>query len=72
MLSLVRSLTMAYPIPNSIMSSHGLEELTIQFYAKERLTKYPDPNKTCHPNPTALVGNWLTDRWNVIEVVKVR
>ena len=30
------------------------------------------PNKTCHPNPTALVGNWLTDRGNVIEVVKVR
>ena len=29
-------------------------------------------NNPCHPNPTALVGNWLTDRGNVIEVVKVR
>ena len=29
-------------------------------------------NKTCHPNPTALVGNWLTRKGNVIEVVKVR
>ena len=29
-------------------------------------------NKTCHPNPTALVGNSLTGAWNVIEVVKVR
>ena len=28
--------------------------------------------EACHPNPTALVGNWLTDRGNVIEVVKVR
>ena len=27
-------------------------------------------NKTCHPNPTALVGDWLTDRGDVIEVVK--
>ena len=29
-------------------------------------------NKACHPNPTALVGNSLTGRGNVIEVVKVR
>ena len=30
------------------------------------------PNKQCHPNSTALVGNLLTDRGNVIELVKVR
>ena len=29
-------------------------------------------NKPCHPNPTALVGNWLTGRGEVIEVMKVR
>ena len=29
-------------------------------------------NNTCHPNPTALVGNWLTGRGSVIEVVKAR
>ena len=29
-------------------------------------------NKSCHPNPTALVGNWLTGRGNVVEVMKVR
>ena len=29
-------------------------------------------NKSCHPNPTALVGNWLTGGGEVIEVVKVR
>ena len=29
-------------------------------------------NNTCHPNPTAMVGNRLTGGGNVIEVVKVR
>ena len=29
-------------------------------------------NKPCHPNPTALVGNLLTGKGNVIELVKVR
>ena len=29
-------------------------------------------NKTCHPNPTALVGNLLIGRGNVVEVVEVR
>ena len=29
-------------------------------------------NKTCHPNPTALEGNLLTDRGNVVELVKAR
>ena len=27
-------------------------------------------NKPCHPNPTALVGDWLTREGNVIELVK--
>ena len=25
-------------------------------------------NNPCHPNPTALVGNWLTRRGDVIEL----
>ena len=29
-------------------------------------------NNPCHPNPTALVGNWLTDRGNVIKLVEAR
>ena len=29
-------------------------------------------NKSCHPNPTALVGNSLTDKGDVVELVKVR
>ena len=29
-------------------------------------------NKACHPSPTALVGDWLTGKGNVIEEVKVR
>ena len=31
-----------------------------------------EPNNPCHPNPTALVGDWLTREGNVIELVKVR
>ena len=38
-----------------------------RFWGKHNLQNNP-----CHPNPTALVGNWLTGRGNVIEVVKVR
>ena len=38
----------------------------------QRLEKPELSNKSCHPNTTALVGNWLTGMGKVVEVVKVR
>ena len=41
--------------------------------SNSNLTEEINPSyETCHPNPTALVGNLLTGRGNVVEVVKVR
>ena len=44
-----------------------------RFYRKKVRNGYASrANNPCHPNPTALVGNSLTDGGNVVEVVKVR
>ena len=46
---------------------------TIVSHTFQNLYSNPNKaNKSCHPNPTALVGNWLTGRGNVVEIVKVR
>ena len=44
----------------------------IHEYYREDAAVKDGPNKLCHPNPTALVGNWLTDKGKVVEVVKAR
>ena len=47
----------------------ALEVKALTPYSTRKLGK---ANKPCHPNPIALVGNLLTGRGKVVEVVKAR
>ena len=59
-------------IPGFGMEARPIEALFPKTWCDLNFQAETVPNKPCHPNPTALVGNWLTGRGNVVELVKVR